>query len=88
MAIWGEVDLPAEAWSWHKMETIKTMGFSLQVPQQTECGFTMGGLVPCSSSQVNMVLKVIGDINMRSLIWRLDGWWNENPELQFSWGWN
>jgi len=29
------------------------------------------------SSQVNMVLKVIGDINMRSLIWRLDGWgWN------------
>ena len=28
MAIWGEVDLPAEAWSWHKMATIKTMGFS------------------------------------------------------------
>ena len=39
MAIWGEVDLPAEAWSWHKMETINHGFFEKQVPQQTEVPF-------------------------------------------------
>ena len=58
MAIWGEVGLPAEAWSWHKMETINHGFFEKEVPQQTEVPFSArsvrlkppGGLVPLFSS--------------------------------------